>query len=64
MTPRGNASCGASASPSPTATDVITHHDGDETYVLRDAATTDAELAAEKATFAEAMAGEWVSDAG
>ena len=38
-------------------TDVITHHDGDETYVLRDAATTDAELAAEKAAFAKAMAG-------
>ena len=38
-------------------TDVITHYDGDETYVLRDAAITDAELEAEKAKFTEAMTG-------
>ena len=36
-------------------TDVITHHDGDETYVLRDAAVTDAELEAERAVFTEAL---------
>ena len=36
-------------------TDVITHHDGDETYVLRDAAVTDAELEAERAAWAESL---------
>jgi siroheme synthase (precorrin-2 oxidase/ferrochelatase) len=37
-------------------TDVIAHHDGGETYVLRDAAITDEELEAEVVAFAEAMA--------
>ncbi len=37
-------------------TDVITHYDGGETYVLRDITVTEAELAAEKAAFTDLMA--------
>lgn len=37
-------------------TDVIAHVDGDETYVLRDIAVTDAELEAERTSFAEMLA--------
>jgi hypothetical protein len=36
-------------------TGIIAHYDGDETYVLRDAAVTGAELEAERAAFDEAM---------
>ena len=37
-------------------TDIITHYDGGETYVLRDVTVTEAELEAEKAAFAKMMA--------
>ena len=36
-------------------TDIIAHYDGGETCVLRDAATTDAELEAERAAFMKMM---------
>jgi hypothetical protein len=51
-------SCGDWSSAELRLTDIIDHGGGGgETYVLRDAATTDAELEAERAPFMEAMSG-------